>query len=98
MDFFQKDFHSILKPVLQQYNQVLHFILNKDYDNPEIKVNKVLKWLFSSLGPQSGFHSVYLQNVDLESIKTCYLDLLKALELPVESVSLYYINKVSKNS
>jgi hypothetical protein len=100
MDFFNKEYHTILKTVLQQYNQIFHFLLNKDLDTfvPGTYHKKVIKWLFSSLGPQSGLHSIYNDNVDLESIKVCYQSLLTDLGLTVTAVSNFYVNKISRSS
>nr|QIR30259.1 RNA-dependent RNA polymerase [Plasmopara viticola lesion associated mitovirus 36] len=102
MDFFQKEFNSLYLPVLDQINQIILFINNKDIDNydPNDVINKGLKWLFCSLGPQSGLHSIYLveQNVDVTSIKMFYNTLLSRLGLTESTVSTYYVKLINKAS
>jgi hypothetical protein len=104
MDFFQKEFNSLYLPVFDQINQILLFINNKDKVlsdyNPNDIINKSLKWLFCSLGPQSGLHSIYLveQNVDVTSIKMFYNTLLSRLGLTESTVSIYYVKLINKAS
>nr|UIW13893.1 MAG: RNA-dependent RNA polymerase [Rhizoctonia solani mitovirus 102] len=102
MDFFQKEFNSLYLPVFDQINQILLFINNKDIEkyDPNDIINKSLKWLFCSLGPQSGLHSIYLveQNVDIDSIKLFYSTLLSRLGLTESTVSTYYVKLINKAS
>jgi len=100
MDFFNKNFNSLYLPVLDQINQILLFINNKDIEiyNPNDVINKSLKWLFCSLGPQSGLHSIYLENVDTTSIKVSYNTLLTRLGLTEVTVSTYYVKLINKAS
>lgn len=100
MDFFMKNFNSLYLPVLDQINQILLFINNKDIENydPNNIINKSLKWLFCSLGPQSGLHSIYLEHVDVTSIKSSYNTLLTRLGLTESTVSTYYVKLINKAS